>query len=112
MTSNQLTVDALRDQLAARYQIKCFVDLGSLTIAPGLIDKCLNDHYQDAYEPDDRLVFYTCESVTDQLLAQLYQATDIIDISNCFILICSPYLPEQSTILEKIRFLIKLSLIH
>lgn len=104
MTNNQLTVDALRDQLAARYQIKCFVDLGSLTIAPGLIDKCLNDHYQDAYDPDDRLVFYTCESVTDQLLARLYQATEIIDISNCFILICSPYLPEQSTILEKNSF--------
>lgn len=85
-----LTTDQLRYQLSQTYSIKCFVDLADLTELPTQAYKILQQHHQQEFYPNDRLVFYTKHNISDQLIQHLYQAAKLIDISNCFILLCNP----------------------
>ena len=81
--------------LQAQYNLKCFIDLAELTISPTRAYQHFDSCYQEVFDHNDRLVFYTSEIVSDQLLQHLYQATDLIDISNYFVLICTPYQIKQ-----------------
>lgn len=84
-----VTIDQLKHELSKKYLIKCFVDLADLTVSSTQAYKILQQHYQQKFLPNDRLVFYTEHEISDQLIEHLYQATELIDISNCFILLCN-----------------------
>jgi MoaA/NifB/PqqE/SkfB family radical SAM enzyme len=86
-----MTIDELRLLLSKQYTIKCFVDLEQMSTAPSAIYKQFESCYQSVFDNQDRLVFYTTDIISDKLLQHLYQAADLIDISNYFVLICSPY---------------------
>jgi MoaA/NifB/PqqE/SkfB family radical SAM enzyme len=86
-----MTANNLHLLLSKQYNLKCFIDLAQMSASPSAIYKQLELCYQTAFDPNDRLVFYTSEIISDKLLHHLYQATELIDISNCFVLICSPH---------------------
>ena len=91
-----ISIDQLKKNLASHYTLKCFVDLTELTDSPTSAYKHFNSCYQEVFDDRDRLVFYTTEVISNNLLQHLYQAADLIDISNYFVLICSPHSIEQS----------------
>lgn len=80
----------LHKHLSKKYTLKCFVDLVHISTAPGHAYKQCQECYQEEFDNNDRLVFYTTDTITDELLAHLYRAAGQIDISNFFVLICSP----------------------
>jgi MoaA/NifB/PqqE/SkfB family radical SAM enzyme len=98
-----VTVDQLKYQLSQKHSIKCFVDLADLTTSPAQTYKILQQHYQQEFSLDDRLVFYTQHHMSDQLIQHLYQAATLIDISNFFLLLCNPHdiSGQLSTIAKK-----------
>ena len=85
-----ITVNQLKHDLSKKYSIKCFIDLADLTTSPSQAYKILQQHHQQEFYPNDRLVFYTKYNISDQLLEHIYQAATLIDISNFFVLLCTP----------------------
>ena len=86
-----MQIHQLEKHLLDLYDLKCFVDLAELSTSPTHAYKHFDRCYQEKFSNNDRLVFYTSEIISDSLLQHLYQATNLIDISNYFILICSPH---------------------
>lgn len=86
-----MTIDELRLLLSKQYTIKCFVDLEQMSTAPSAIYQQFESCYQSVFDNQDRLIFYTTDIISDKLLQHLYQAADLLDISNYFVLICSPH---------------------
>jgi MoaA/NifB/PqqE/SkfB family radical SAM enzyme len=86
MTSNSLHLF-----LSKQYNLKCFVDLAQMSMSPSAVYKQFESCYQSVFDNTDRLVFYTSDIIPDTLLQHLYQAAELIDISNYFVLICSPH---------------------
>jgi radical SAM protein with 4Fe4S-binding SPASM domain len=84
-------IPALLCSQLAEYSVVAAVDVGCLSHSPDLAYKFFNTHYQESYLPDQRLVLYTSHPISDQLLSHLYDATQLIDISNCFVVICTPH---------------------
>lgn len=80
----------LHATLSTTWNVKMFVDLSSITSSPEAIYQLFHKCYQPVFEPNDRLVFYTSRSISQELLMHLYRASDLIDISNFFILLCTP----------------------
>lgn len=86
-----MSINQLKNILLTLYDLKCFVDLAELTTSPTSAYKHFDGCHQEKFSNNDRLVFYTSEIISDSFLQHLYQATNLIDISNYFILICSPH---------------------
>lgn len=86
-----MNINELHLLLSKQYTLKCFVDLEQMSAAPSAIYKQFESCYQPVFDNQDRLVFYTSDNIPDKLLQHLYQAADLIDISNYFVLICSPH---------------------
>lgn len=84
-----MTADNLCKLLEQKYNVLCFVDLADITNSPSSVYKLLEQHYKSAYDNNERLVLYTSQIIPQELLIHLVQATNLIDITNCFILICS-----------------------
>lgn len=92
------TVKNLKQTLSKQYVLKCFVDLADLSASPTAVYKHFQSCYQEEFDNNDRLVFYTTDIISDKFLQHLYQAADLIDISNFFVLICSPYDIQEQVI--------------
>jgi len=86
-----ISIDQLKQDLSNRYILKCFVNLSEITVSPTSAYKHFNLCYQETFNNNDRLIFYTSEIISDSLLQHLYQAAELLDISNFFVLICSPH---------------------
>jgi MoaA/NifB/PqqE/SkfB family radical SAM enzyme len=86
-----ISIKDLEKTLSKQHVLKCFVDLANLSVSPTAAYKLFQSCYQEEFANNDRLVLYTTGVISDKLLQHLYQATDLIDISNCFVLICSPH---------------------
>jgi len=93
-----MTISALELELQLRseFDVKIMQDMGELSTAPNALFKLLNSVYQEKYELNDRLVFYTSHFLTEKFLKHLIEAVNFIDISNCFVLICAPKEFEQT----------------
>jgi len=94
----------LEQHLKSQFDLKLICDLGKISGSPNALFKALSDVYQESYEPNDRLVFYTSHAVPNQLLQQLYETTNFLDISNFFILICGPLDIKQSILTSCEKF--------
>ena len=68
--------------LQAQYNLKCFIDLAELTISPTRAYQHFDSCYQEVFDHNDRLVFYTSEIVSDQLLQHLYQVLMTITVKS------------------------------
>jgi MoaA/NifB/PqqE/SkfB family radical SAM enzyme len=86
-----MSITGLRQYLSSQYTLKCFVDLEYMSLAPSNAYKQFQACYQETFNTNDRLVFYTTDIIPKTLLDHLYQAASQIDVSNFFVLICSPY---------------------
>jgi MoaA/NifB/PqqE/SkfB family radical SAM enzyme len=91
-----MTVDQLSVILQKKYSIKSFVDLADLTHSPGEVYKLFYSLYQPVFDPDDRIVIYSSEAVPQELIKHLQDAADFVDISDWFILFCTPESPVGS----------------
>ena len=99
-----ISINQLENTLLTLYDSKCFVDLAKLTTSPTDAYKHFDSCYQETFANNDRLIFYSTKSIPDSLLHHLYQATSLIDISNCFVLICSPYdIAQQVTVIAELH---------
>jgi radical SAM protein with 4Fe4S-binding SPASM domain len=85
-----VTLAELKQQLKSQFDLKLICDLGEMSNSPNALFKALDDVCQEKYQPNDRIVFYTSHAVPEQLLQHLYETTNFLDISNFFIVICSP----------------------
>jgi radical SAM protein with 4Fe4S-binding SPASM domain len=91
MSSKHTYIDKLYKSLALQWNIKSFIDLGSMTVSPQVLFQTLDKCYQPVFEPKDKLIFYTSHQIPQELLIHLYRATNLMDVSNFFILLCTPY---------------------
>ena len=99
-----ISISQLEQTLINRYELKCFIDLADLTTSPTHAYKNFDRCYQTEFNNKDRLILYTEEIIPDSLLTHLYQATKLIDISNYFVLICTPHdITQQLTDLAKLN---------
>ena len=80
----------LEDQLTKKFNVKLMHDLGELSATPNGLFKVLDSVYQESYNVNDRIVFYTSHVPSQQFLQHFYETINFIDISNWFILICGP----------------------
>ena len=80
----------LKDALEQQYKLECFCDLADLAQARDAVFKIFNECYKESFAPNERLVFYSKDQPSADLLEHIKKAADIIDISRFFILICSP----------------------
>jgi MoaA/NifB/PqqE/SkfB family radical SAM enzyme len=72
------------------FNIITLSDLSEITKTPSAIYKLFKQHHRKQFSNNDRLIFYTSHHIPEQLWRHLYQAANLIDISNYFILICHP----------------------
>jgi len=73
------------------------IDLADVTASRSFVYQLFKQQYRSSYQPNDRIIFYTNQNIPEQLWRHLYLATEKIDISNFFILICSTQdITEQS----------------
>jgi MoaA/NifB/PqqE/SkfB family radical SAM enzyme len=92
------TTTALKQQLRSQFNIKSMCDLGEISSSPTILFKLLQEIYQEQYNHNDRIVFYTSHLLSNKFLQHLYETANFIDISNWFILICGPKDIEQSIV--------------
>ena len=78
------TPSDLFDQLTQIYDVVCFVDLAEITQNPGRIFKILQTHHKNSFDQNQRLVFYTNESIDDDLLEHIKDASYYVDINPSF----------------------------
>lgn len=83
-----ISISDLEKNLRSQFDIKLFCDLGELSASHNGLFKVLSEVYQPVYEPNDRIVFYTSQELSENLLRHLYQTCNFLDISNLFVIIC------------------------
>ena len=82
-----MTPQEFYDSLSADYNILCFVDLADVEDSHTGIYKILAEHYKPAYEPNERLVFYSRYRPLPSLPANLRRATELLDISQDYVIV-------------------------
>lgn len=85
-----MTTDQVKNFLLEKYSVKGMIDLAELSQSYQAVYKLFYKIYQKEFAVSDRIVLYTSQTIPDQLIKHLYQAANFVDISNYFILICTP----------------------
>lgn len=85
-----MTPEKLKQILDKKFQVVGFADLADLTASPVAAFKFFKDMYQPQFDPNQRIVVYTSEPLSNDVLKHLYRTVNFIDISNWFLLICTP----------------------
>ena len=60
-----------------------------MSSSPSEIYTLLDQIYQSSFQQRDRLVFYSSHWIPDDLIQHLYEAANLSDISNWFVMFCS-----------------------
>lgn len=81
-----MNIRSLQLELEKKYSLVCFIDVADITNHPGSLIKVLKTLYKARYNPSQRLVFYTSQEVSDDLIAHFYDTVNFVDISNFFVL--------------------------
>ena len=81
-----------------QYDLKCNVDVALLTHSPQAAYEFFHEHWAAEFSPNDRLVLYSSHAWPDGLIEHLYQATSLIDISNCFVLLVGPLINQDQVL--------------
>ena len=73
------------------YQIVGIIDIDQLIVQPrNTLYKSFEKWHKDAFENYERIVLYSRNSVSNDMLDHIKHCSLLTDISNFFILICSP----------------------
>lgn len=89
--TTDMNSQTLKLNLEKKFKIVCFYDLADAMCQHGTIFKIFKQHYKSVFDPNDRLVFYTEHVPTQIVLDHLQRAATKIDISNFFIIVCTPH---------------------
>jgi hypothetical protein len=81
-----------------QYDIVAQLDLADASYDHTSVYKLFDAHWQERFNHNQRIVFYTSRPPPKKLLEHIERAAHVIDISECFILICCPF--ELSTSLQ------------
>jgi MoaA/NifB/PqqE/SkfB family radical SAM enzyme len=79
------------DRLKEKYNVVCFEDLADYYSQHRAIFDLFKRCYQEEFLGNQRLVFYSSEPLSQEFLNHIQRAATIIDISNFFILILTPF---------------------
>lgn len=85
-----MNADILKDKLQQKFEILCFEDLGVVFSTNTGIYKIFKKLYQESYNPNQRLVFYSAVPVDQNIINHIINASNLVDVSTFFILICCP----------------------
>lgn len=85
-----MTPEQLVETLQKEYNVKGAIDLAELSTSPQAAYQFFYKLYQSEFANNDRIVLYTSHTIPEEFLQYLYQVINFIDISNWFILICTP----------------------
>jgi len=80
------------------YDLKCNTDVALLTHSPHAAYEFFHEHWATKFQPNERLVLYSSHTWPNALIEHLYQATSLIDISNCFILLAGPLINQDQVL--------------
>ena len=80
------------------YNVKCCVDVAQLTTSPQAAYEFFQLHWQSTFDLNDRIVLYSSHPWPMELLQHLYAATELIDISNCFVLLAGPVIAQHQVL--------------
>ena len=83
-----MSPDELEQQLSKKFKVLKFVDLSLVATAPTVGFTVFKEQHKAVFDPKERVVFYTGQSVGEKTLAYLQYAADLFDISRCFVLVC------------------------
>jgi len=83
---------------ACQYNVICQIDVATLTSGPQQAYEFFQKHWVAKFGPNDRLVLYSSHVWPNELITHLYQATLLIDISNCFVLLAGPQISQQQVL--------------
>lgn len=86
-----MTLEELKKQLSDDYELVCFEDLAAVLLNQKNLYSVLEKYYQKEYTPEQKLIFYTAHRPSSAQLCVFQSAVSDVDISNFFILICSPF---------------------
>lgn len=82
-----LSVEQLKQDLEKSYELLVFKDLAAITESPADVYKILNSVRRDHYDPNQRLVFYSCYDVDLQLKNHINRCLEDLDISEFFLVL-------------------------
>lgn len=91
----QISTVKLLEKLKINFDVVCFEDLSELSTTHGSAFNLFEKYYQDVFQPSQKLIFYSSFSPDQDLCDHIQQAASQCDISNYFILICTPYDLEE-----------------
>jgi MoaA/NifB/PqqE/SkfB family radical SAM enzyme len=80
----------LKTILDKKFNVLCFLDLAEVNQLHSTAYKIFDQYHRDAFDPTDRIVFYSGYLPSDKFLEHIQRAANLIDISSCFIMICGP----------------------
>jgi radical SAM protein with 4Fe4S-binding SPASM domain len=86
-----ISTDTLCNELSLKFELVCFVDLIDVSHQHSAIFSLLEHCYKEEYTPTQRLVFYTSHKPDQKFINHLQRAASSVDVSNFFIIICTPY---------------------
>ena len=86
-----MTPSELKNKLSEKYELICFEDLAVVLQDQKNLYSILQKYHQTAYNPEQKLVFYSQYQPSRTQLCNFQSAAALIDISNFFILMCCPY---------------------
>jgi hypothetical protein len=86
-----MTPGDLKTQLQQKYQVISFDDLADINQTHSFVYKIFQRNHKDYFDSNERIVFYSEHLPSNQLLQHIQNAANLIDISSCFIMICSPH---------------------
>jgi len=81
------------------YQIVGIIDLDQLITQPrNTLYKSFKQWHKDAFNNNERIVLYSRNSVSNDMLTHIKHCSSLIDISDPFILICSTHINPEDTV--------------
>lgn len=85
-----MTPENLLTLLQKKYDVKAAIDMADLSKSPQAAYQFFYKIHQEEYAINDRIVLYTSQEIPDAFLQHLYQVLNFVDISNWFVLVCTP----------------------
>jgi MoaA/NifB/PqqE/SkfB family radical SAM enzyme len=85
-----MSPEQLKISLESKFEVLCFVDLADISQSISAIYKIFKEQHKDSFGPTERIVFYSRQTPSINLITYIQQAADLLDISRCFIMVCCP----------------------
>lgn len=79
---------SIPDHITTSYSIVDSIDLATINQSTSAVYKVLEKLYQAEYGPNQRIIFYSQYRPSQDLANHIQKAAKVVDISNCFIVIC------------------------